>query len=149
MVRSPWNHTESSGDPMEYVLMGQFDHQRAGHSEHYFSERYTFLDVRGGFDAHETSQFGFGNRIITATHDIKSGVFGGAVYDRPVFIDAYAWITSFCLLYNCRIGHHSIVACGSVVRDRTIPPYVIVEGNPARIIKRWNGKEWAKTRPSR
>jgi acetyltransferase-like isoleucine patch superfamily enzyme len=130
---------------MEYLLMGQFDEETAGHNEHYYAERLTFLDTRGGFFADPTCQFGFGVRIITATHDISEGNFGH-VLSCPVYIEANAWITSFCILYNCRIGHHSVVSIGSVVANMTVPPYTVVAGNPAIAVKRWNGKKWVKVK---
>lgn len=37
------------------------------------------------------------------------------------------------ILYNVTIGHHSVIAAGSVV-TKDVPPYAIVGGNPARVI---------------
>lgn len=37
------------------------------------------------------------------------------------------------ILYNVKIGHHSIIAAGSVV-TKDVPEYKIVGGNPAKII---------------
>ena len=37
------------------------------------------------------------------------------------------------ILYDVTIGHHSIVAAGSVV-TKDVLPYTIVGGNPARVI---------------
>jgi len=133
----------------EYKLFGIFNEEQAGHPEHYYAERYTFLDMRGEFHAAQTSQFGFCNRIITATHNIRTGEFGGVEFNRSVHILPYAWITSFCLLYNCIIGEYSVVSCGSVVSNVIVPPRVIVEGNPAKIVKRWNGNKWKSVSPTR
>ena len=49
------------------------------------------------------------------------------------------------ILKNVSIGERSVVACNTVV-TKDIPPYSIVAGNPARIIKRYNpeSKKWEK-----
>ena len=42
------------------------------------------------------------------------------------------WIGSHCLiLKGVTIGHHSVIAAGSVVR-RDVPAYSLMVGNPAR-----------------
>lgn len=53
---------------------------------------------------------------------------------EPVTIEDDVWIGSHCLIFKgVTIGHHSVVAAGSVVR-RSVPPYSLVAGNPARRI---------------
>ncbi len=53
---------------------------------------------------------------------------------EPVIIEDDVWIGSHCLiLKGVTIGHHSVIAAGSVVR-RDVPPYSLVAGNPARHI---------------
>ncbi|MBI1877960.1 MAG: acyltransferase [Chloroflexi bacterium] len=53
---------------------------------------------------------------------------------EPVVIEDDVWIGSHCLiLKGVTIGHHSVIAAGSVVR-RDVPPYSLVAGNPARHI---------------
>lgn len=45
------------------------------------------------------------------------------------------WIgTSAVILSGVKIGHGAVVAAGSLV-TKNIPPYAIVGGNPAKIIK--------------
>lgn len=126
----------------DYVCFGKFDQEKYGHPESYFRERYTFLDGRGGLKIAKTAELGFGNKIITQSHNLVDGAYTGAAVDRPVTIDDYAWVTSFCVLYNCHIEHHAIVGCGAVVKNCVVPPYTIVEGNPARIVAHWTGNEW-------
>lgn len=47
------------------------------------------------------------------------------------------------ILKNVTIGEHSVVGANSVV-TRDVPPYSIVAGNPARVVKQYNfdKKEW-------
>ena len=52
-----------------------------------------------------------------------------------VIIGENAWIaTRVVLLGGCRIGEGAIVGAGAVV-DFDVPPYSIVAGNPARVVK--------------
>lgn len=58
---------------------------------------------------------------------------------EPVIIEDDVWIGSHCLIFKgVTIGHHSVVAAGSVVR-RSVPPYSLVAGNPARRIDKLAG----------
>jgi acetyltransferase-like isoleucine patch superfamily enzyme len=57
---------------------------------------------------------------------------------KPVHIKQGAWIAiNVVILPGVTIGENSIVATGSVV-NRDVPPYTIVAGNPARVVKRIN-----------
>jgi len=56
----------------------------------------------------------------------------------PVFIGDNVWIgEKVIILKGVCIGHNSIVAAGSVV-TKNIPPFSVVAGNPAKIIKIFN-----------
>jgi acetyltransferase-like isoleucine patch superfamily enzyme len=51
---------------------------------------------------------------------------------EPVIIEDNVWIGSHCLiLKGVTIGHHAVIAAGSVVRN-SVPPYSLMGGNPAR-----------------
>lgn len=62
--------------------------------------------------------------------------------DEPVIIDEDVWIgTGAIILKGVHIGRGAIVAAGAVV-TKDVPPYAIVGGVPAKIIKyRWNIEE--------
>ena len=66
------------------------------------------------------------------------GKYDQGVVLRPVIIDDYAWIASDTVLYNCHIGEGAVVSVGSVVRSRDVPPWTMVEGNPAQVIARYD-----------
>ncbi len=54
---------------------------------------------------------------------------------EPVDIGTNVWIGNGALiLRGAHIGDHSVVAAGSVV-TRPVPPYTLVAGNPARVIR--------------
>lgn len=63
---------------------------------------------------------------------------------RTVKIGNGCWIgEKASILSGVEIGEHSIVAAGAVV-TKSIPPYSIAAGVPAKVIKRWNFEkgEW-------
>lgn len=117
-----------------------------GLPEHYFLTRGCFIDARGPLIIHEASTWGYGVRVLSRSHDIGDGGLG-AVVPRLVRVDAGAWIGSFALLYNCHIGEGAVVAAGAVVRSCDVAPYVMVAGNPAAVIARWNGSRWVYREP--
>jgi len=56
----------------------------------------------------------------------------------PVTIGEECWIgQNVTILSGVEIGKRSIIAAGAVV-TKTIPPYAIAAGVPAKVIKRWN-----------
>jgi acetyltransferase-like isoleucine patch superfamily enzyme len=100
-----------------------------------------------------------GNDVIVAQHVVFSGLnhtytdvnrpikdqptsFAEIVVEDEVWIGANAVITA-----GVRVGKHSVVAGGSVV-TKDVPPYSIVGGNPARVLKQYNAetKQWESVR---
>ena len=108
----------------------------------YFMERGTFIDCRGPVSIHKDSSWGFFCSVFTTSHEIKDGVWG-PVIPRPVTVDEGAWIGSGAMLYNCHIGHHAIVAVGTVVRSQEVASWTMVAGNPAQVIARFVGDVWS------
>lgn len=90
-----------------------------------------------------------GNNIILAQHVVISGLNHGyedihtPIRLQPcstakVIIEDDSWIGANAVITaGVRIGKHSIVAAGSVV-TKDVPPYSIVAGNPAKIVKQYN-----------
>lgn len=122
---------------MAYTALGNYSKSKAGHDEPYYVERHAFMDYRGGMEISPLSYWGFGNMVITTSHDISSGEFDGAMIWKYVKVEDYAWITSGCILYNCHIKHHAVVSIGSVVKNTTVDPYTMVSGNPAVVVARF------------
>ena len=53
---------------------------------------------------------------------------------KPTFIEDDVWIGANAVLLGVKIGRGAIIGAGSIV-VKDVPPYAIVGGNPAKIIK--------------
>ena len=72
------------------------------------------------------------------------------VSTRPVTIEDDVWIgANAVILPGVTLGKHSVVAAGSVV-SRSVPPYSVCAGSPAKVIKQFNpqSKIWEKISPN-
>ncbi len=62
-------------------------------------------------------------------------MFQGNQVQKPVFIGNDVWIgTRAILLPGVHVGDHSIIGAGAVVA-KDVPPWAIVVGNPARVVR--------------
>lgn len=107
----------------------------------YFERRGIMLDCSGPLEIHPETHWGYLVTVLTRSHDISHGAVGVAI-DRGVYVERGAWVCSGALLCGCRIGAGAIVAAGTVVRCQDVDPHVMVAGNPARVIARWDGERW-------
>ena len=126
------------------LLHGQWRPGKIGKPLSYFETRRVFLDCRGPLRIDPSSEWGWFVMVLTQSHDVSNGEYTNPVVQRGVTVDEHAWIGSRALLYNCHVKHHAIVACGAVVRNMTVEPYTVVQGNPARAYKRFVEGEWVK-----
>lgn len=85
-----------------------------------------------------------GNRVMIATHTAISSLTHDHTYEimrfapviaKPVIIEDDVWIGSNAVINpGVTLGKGSVVGAGSVV-TKDVPPYAIVVGIPARILK--------------
>lgn len=129
----------------DYALMPLELPSTVGFEIKYFNERNIRLDCRGPLVIHPDSRWGHYVTVCTKSHNVGPG--GGYLVDRPVIVDKNAWICSGAYLYNCHIGEGAIVAVGTVVRSQEVKPYIMVAGNPARVIARYVDGEWVYAKP--
>lgn len=77
-------------------------------------------------------------KIMLGSHDYDNGLaipYGITYVEKCVQIGDFVWLGSDVTISgNVKIGEGAIVALGSVV-VKDVPPYAIVGGNPAKIIK--------------
>ncbi len=93
----------------------------------------SFFDARSGVTIGDCVNIAGEVRIYTREHDIDDPYF--AEVGGPVFIEDYAYIgTRVTIMPNVRIGRGAVVASGAVV-TRDVPPYMLVGGVPARVIR--------------
>ena len=61
---------------------------------------------------------------------------------KCIVIRRNVWIgENVCVLPGVEIGEGSVIGAGSVV-TKSIPAGVVAVGNPAKIVRYWNGKCW-------
>lgn len=81
---------------------------------------------------------GTGITIMLGSHDYDHGEaipYGKGYVSKNVVIGDYVWLGSNCSICgNVTIGEGAVVAYGAVV-VKDVPPYAIVGGNPAKVIK--------------
>lgn len=68
------------------------------------------------------------------------------VTTSEIIIDDEVWIgANSVVVAGVSIGKHSVVAAGSIV-TKNVPPYSVVGGNPAKILKQYNpeSKKWER-----
>lgn len=92
----------------------------------------------GGVVIGDRVLIGYGASILSRNHRIPAGrgkIFGAGHDVGPVSIESDAWIgTGAIILPSVSIGEGAIIAAGAVV-TKTVPPFSIVAGVPARIVR--------------
>jgi acetyltransferase-like isoleucine patch superfamily enzyme len=100
----------------------------------------TFNTISGLIKIEEYAFFGLHVTVLTGTHDYntfdreRQTTVPGV--GRDVIIKKGAWLASnVTVIGPCIIGEHSVVAAGSVV-NKDVPPYTLVGGIPAKVIRK-------------
>jgi acetyltransferase-like isoleucine patch superfamily enzyme len=79
--------------------------------------------------------------------DINLPIHKQPVSMSPIVIENDSWIgANVVVTAGVTIGKHSVIAAGAVV-TKSIPPFSIAVGNPARVIKQYNFEsgKWERT----
>lgn len=124
------------------MMLGKAWPETIGLPRRYFDRRDCLIDCRGPIAIDTNSRWGFQVCVITESHAISNWPELGKIVSYGVTIEKDVWIGSRSMLTGCHIREGTIVAAGSVVRGQTVDPYVMVAGNPARVIARWDGRQW-------
>ncbi|MFP5041146.1 acyltransferase [Parasediminibacterium sp. JCM 36343] len=78
--------------------------------------------------------------------DVTKPIHEQAILTAPIVIEDECWIAANAVITaGVTIGKHSVVAAGAVV-TKSIPPYSVAVGNPAKVIKQYDfeKKEWVR-----
>ncbi|OZI07690.1 acetyltransferase [Siphonobacter sp. BAB-5385] len=98
-----------------------------------------------------------GSDVIMAQHvtvsglnhmyeDVHTPIHRQPVTTAPIVIEDECWIGANAVITaGVTIGRHSVVAGGSVV-TKNVPPYSVVGGNPARLLKQYDAatQQWVR-----
>lgn len=92
-----------------------------------------------------------GSNILITDNDHGINPEFGSFRDQPLvtketIIGEECWIAqNCCILAGSKIGDHSIIGAGSIVKGE-IPAYSIAVGCPARVVRRWDfeSHEWRR-----
>ncbi|WP_323173580.1 maltose acetyltransferase domain-containing protein [Natrialba sp. PRR66] len=87
-------------------------------------------------DIGRNCQIGPGVHIYTATHPLNAiERINGPEYGKPVTIGDNVWIGGKAVLNpGVAVGDNSVIASGAVVTE-DVPENVVVQGNPATVVK--------------
>ncbi|CAH9014881.1 acyltransferase [Candidatus Nitrosacidococcus sp. I8] len=95
-----------------------------------------YLSGEGGLVIEEEVLIGPHVRILSAGHEIHQGhaiIARNSITHAPVRIGKGAWVgAGATILQGVQLGEGCVVGAGSVV-TRSIPPYGVAVGNPAKI----------------
>ena len=98
------------------------------------------LDGRKGLTIKRNAVIGYGAIIWTLNHDYNDLHF--CLKGAPVEIGEYCWICSHSIILpGTKVGKGAVVASGAIV-SKNVPPYAVVAGVPARIIKYREEKDY-------
>lgn len=85
--------------------------------------------------------------ILTRNHNYDSDILNSIPYDKvyilkPVIIEENVWVGSHVLITpGVSIGEGAVIGMGAVL-TKDVPPYAVVGGNPAKIIKYRNKEKY-------
>jgi acetyltransferase-like isoleucine patch superfamily enzyme len=100
---------------------------------------FTLIDGQGGLTIGKGVDISTGAAILT--HSTAKRCVTERHYNivdkTPTVIEDYVFIgENAVVMMGCHIGHHSIIGAGAVVLEETrIPPYSMVVGVPAKIVR--------------
>lgn len=126
------------GDPAQHPDTGLRIHDNV------IINAFCYLSGEGGLEIAEEVLLGSHVRLLSAGHAIDHGdarIWRNALTYGKIRVGAGAWIgAGATVLQGIEIGEGAVVGGGSVV-TRTVPPFGIVAGNPARLLRYRRGFE--------
>lgn len=112
--------------------------------------RNNFFTVGGFLEIMEYSIVGDNCSFLCSDHSFDNPLIpyslSGSTSDQEIRIGVNCWFgINVTVVGNLKIGHGSVIGANSVI-TKDVPPFSLVVGNPAKIIKRYNFKtqKWDK-----
>ncbi len=92
-----------------------------------------YLDGRGGLKIGSNVNISSHVLLVAGSHEVQDGEYFLG-FAKPITIEDYVWLcTRSTILAGVTVGRGAVVAAGAVV-TRSVEPYTIVAGVPARKI---------------
>ena len=93
-----------------------------------------FIDARNGIEIGDFTNIGPNVGLISANHDLLNNSLYAA--GQPIRIGAFCWIgMGAVILPEVGLGDFTVVGAGAVVNHSFEEGYVVIAGNPAKIVK--------------
>ena len=100
----------------------------------FVNQNCTFYDL-GGLDIGDDVLIGPNVSLITSGHPLEPSRRRAFTIAKPIVIERNVWIAAGAtIIGGVTVGENSVVAAGSVV-TKSVPPNMLVGGNPARVIR--------------
>ena len=99
---------------------------------------FTLIDGSGGLTLGKRVEISSGAAVLTHSSARRCVSEGAVDVERaPTTLEDYVFVgENAVILMGCRVGHHSIIGAGAVVLEGSrIPPYSLVVGVPARVVR--------------
>jgi acetyltransferase-like isoleucine patch superfamily enzyme len=107
--------------------------------DHVTINQFCYIVGKGGLHIGNYTMIGAGSKITTTSHefhDISKPMAQQGISVLPIILEEDIWLGfNVVLVGGVQIGKGSIAAAGSVVLGKTYPPYSILGGVPASIIR--------------
>lgn len=128
--------SQGNNIPIITSVTGDYTAFSIHHTSHIKSD--TFIECSGGVKIGRYFHTGRGLTIFSSNHSYDNDRY--IPYDqesvmKPVVIEDFVWCgAQVVILPGVTVGEGAVVGAGSVV-VKDVPPYAVVGGNPARILK--------------
>jgi acetyltransferase-like isoleucine patch superfamily enzyme len=100
----------------------------------FINQNCTFYDL-GEVNIADDVMIGPNVSIITSGHPVEPSRRRAFTIAKPIVIERNVWIAAGAtIIGGVTVGENSVVAAGSVV-TKNVPPFTLVGGNPARVIR--------------
>lgn len=108
---------------------------------------YSFLNGAGNIIIEDNVLCADKINLVSTDHmytDINIPIRNQGAINAPIIIGEGCWVgINVSILAGTEIGKNCVVGANSVVKGK-FPDYCVIAGNPARIVKLFNGEKWMK-----